>query len=236
MRLAQRAKRPRRWPSRESEESKNEDRAPLDRFGVWLFHHVFLSVAPSWWFIIYIGREDDRRNRVIGTIWVVFVTIGLLIMWQINPGDDITKDLFGALAALRWLEIFTVGLGIVLRQKESVIGHSLVTIAVLGAQVALIFAILDHSFATTDFAPPGGISAVTVPSRPFDFLYISWTQMVTLGNAYTPKTDAARALTMATSTSGVLLLAVFVASAIAHRGPNLGDGRAADGEGRTDGT
>lgn len=131
------------------------------------------------------------------------------------------KWIFGFLAGWRWLEIFTVGLGIVLNQSESLLGHSLVTIAFLGAQVALIFAILDHSFATAGFVSQAGTAHSATAARPFDYLYISWTNMVTLGNSYSAMTDAARGLTMATGTSGVLLLGVFVASAIAHAGERI---------------
>jgi hypothetical protein len=229
----------RRWVSSESPQSTTVDRAPLDQLGVWLFHKLLLPVTPSWRLITWRetrGEADalassapteadkdlitkyDRRNRTIGTIWVAVVTVGLVLMWRANPSSDATRDAFAGLAAWRWLEIFTVGLGVALGQSESVLGHSLVTIGLWALQATLVFAILEHSLTPTDFVVHAGTPAAETATHAFQYLYIAWTQMVTVGNAFEATTDGARALTMAASTSGVLLLAVFVASAIARSG------------------
>ena len=72
------------WPSKESSKSQGEDRAPLDRLGVVLFHNLFLVLAPSWYLIELFGGEtesdaDTKRNRTIATLWVIFVTAGLVV-------------------------------------------------------------------------------------------------------------------------------------------------------------
>jgi hypothetical protein len=204
-----------------------------------LFHNVLLPITPSWRLITWFETPDEaealgqakpsaadkaliaayvRRTRIIGTLWVVFVTGGLIYMWVANPADATVRYVFAGLAAWRWLEIFTVGLGIALKQQESVLGNSLVTIGVWAMQVALIFAILDHSFAMNAFVLHSEKTLrVVTAHHPPDYLYIAWTQMVTLGNSFEATTGGARILSMATSTSGVLLLAVFVASAVGHR-------------------
>jgi len=194
--------------------------SPLDQFALGCFG-CLLRLAPSFWLTKWLGeddgdRADTHRNRVVATIYVVLVTAGLVAALICAPGGEAVKLVVGGLVIWRLLEIFTVGLGIVLMQENSLIGYSLVTVAFWATQVTLGFAVLDHSFATTAFVihEAGGVSKVA--SQPFEYLYISWTQMVTVGNAYQPMTDIARVLTMAASTSGVLLLAVFVASALTH--------------------
>ncbi len=200
--------------------STTEDRTPLEQFAVRCFD-VLLRLAPSWWLTKALGKDsedlaDTRQNRVIATYYVVFVTATLVALWLISPSDEIARLAFGGITIWRLVEIFTVGLGIVLRQENSLIGYSFVTVAFWGVQVALIFAILDHSFATAAFVLPGTRGGPKVASRPFDYLYISVTQMVTLGNEYDATTDGARALAMAAGATGVLLLAVYVASALTH--------------------
>jgi hypothetical protein len=228
----------RRCVSTESPASKDIDRAPLDQLGVLIFHNVLLPLTPSWRLITLFEKlveaeaieqakpsDTDKRtikkyitrNRIVGTTWVAVVTGGLIYMWVANPTDATIRYIFAGLAAWRWLEIFTVGLGIALKQDESVLGHSLVTIGVWAVQVALIFAILDHSFTTNAFVLHPETHAAVIASHPLEYLYISWTDMVTLGNSFEATTGGARVLSMAVSTSGVLLLAVFVASAISRR-------------------
>jgi hypothetical protein len=51
----------------------------------------------------------------------------------------------------------------------------------------------------------------------FDFLYISWTNMTTLGNdIYTPANDTARVLQMLTAASGLFLFGVLLAFGISR--------------------
>jgi hypothetical protein len=88
---------------------------------------------------------------------------------------------------------------------------NLVTIAIYAAQLVLIFAILDHSFATTEFVSNSCARA----SRASDYLYISWSDLTTIGNnIYTPQNSVARYLELLTTTSGLLLLTVLVAFGI----------------------
>jgi hypothetical protein len=228
----------RRLVSTESPASKGVDRAPLDRLGVLLFHNVLLPITPSWRLITWFEKPCEAealqqtqptdaakqliktytsRTRIIGTLWVVVVTGGLIYMWMANPADATIRDVFSGLAAWRWLEIVTVGLGIALKQEESVLGNSLLTIGVWAVQLALIFAVLDHTFATNAFVLYPHTRAAVAATHPLEYLYIAWTYMVTLGSSFEPTTGGARVLSMATSTSGVMLLAVFVASAVARR-------------------
>ena len=228
----------RRLVSTESPASTKVDRAPLDQLGVLLFHNLFLPLTPSWRLITWFETREEawaveqetpseadklliktytRRTRIIGTLWVAFVTGGLIFMWVANPANAAIRYIFAGLAIWRWFEIFTVGLGIALKQQESVLGHSLVTVGVWAMQVAFIFAILDHSFTTNAFVLHPNTHSMVTASHPLEYLYITWTQMVTLGNSFEATTGGARVLSMAASTSGVLLLAVFVASAVARR-------------------
>jgi hypothetical protein len=198
-----------------------EQPPPLERFAVCGFR-VLLRLAPSYWLTAAFGADsseglaDTKRNRRLAAVYVVIVTAGLIAMLLISPSNNTVEVIFAALAAWRLLEIFTVGLGIALRQENSLIGYSLVTVAFWGFQVSLILAILDHSLATTAFVLHESGHARAAASRPFEYFYISATQMVTLGNAYDATTDLARILTMAASLSGASLLAIFVASALTH--------------------
>jgi hypothetical protein len=157
----------------------------------------------------YVGRLP-RKNLWL-EIYILLWTALLVLMWAVNPGHATVghvislAHLFAVLAVYRWCEIFATILGFALPGIASFRPPRLLVVAaVYGLQITLVFAILDHAFA------PGGWSAT---SHAFDYLYVSWTDMTTLG-AKAGTTSAAHALTMATVTSGVLLLAILVARAV----------------------
>ncbi len=158
-----------------------------------------------------VREELKNRLNLQRAYWVTGWLFLLGAIWLINPGPSSWRLLFAGLALMRLLEIFTSGLGTVLRQKTQVGASNLVTIAIYAAQLVLIFAILDHSFATTEFVTESGAHA----TRASDYLYISWSDLTTIGNnIYAPQNSVARYLELLTTTSGLLLLTVLVAFGI----------------------
>jgi hypothetical protein len=183
---------------------------PLDRLA-FCVHRILLRACPFWWLI---DRREVQNGRKAGdwdiyrAAYVLFWVVALVVMWQLSGSGDGLKVAFVVLAVWRWIEVFTTGLGVVLDQVEQERARSLITIAIYGLQITLVFAILDRLLAaSSDSITRHGTQATGA----FDFLYISWTDMTTLGNDYSVHSVAARALQMATTTSGVLLLGVLVA-------------------------
>lgn len=184
----------------------------------WLFEIValwayglLLRLCPSWWLIDRFEKEgEDGIRDNARAAWVFGWLIVLIIFWAINPTGVLAR-VFAVLAVIRIIEIFTAGLGTVLDCKQQARARSLITIGVYAIQMALIFAILEHSLARGGF-----YNGQAYASRAFDFLYISWTNMTALGNNYIAQTDTARLLQMLTSVSGILLLGVLIAFGINH--------------------
>lgn len=183
-----------------------EDRWPIEVAAIWL-HGASLRLCGFWWFID--RRKTESESRVwdtAQTVWVLSWLIVLIIMWAINP-PGILKDIFAVFAVLRLIEISSTALGTMLNRLEQSKVQNLITIGIYGLQIALIFAILEHSLTGSAF-----VSGHTHATHAFDFLYISWTDMTTLGNnVFTPANNMARILQMLTTAYGLLLFSVMLA-------------------------
>ena len=157
--------------------------------------------------------EKPKRNWDLGrALWLLGSLAILIALWLINPGGSAGKIVVGVVASLRLIEILVTGLGTALGQRAQVRARNLVTIAIYGLQLTLIFAILYHSFATTGFAPEAAKSGSSLASS--DYLYISWSAITSLGSTFKPTTEPARFLEVATTTAGVFLLGVLLAFGI----------------------
>jgi hypothetical protein len=174
---------------------------------------VLLPFCPFWWRIdskkkISEQTLEERRAR-----WVIGWLVPLVAFWLINPAPCLWKGMAAFFALYRLLEILVTGLGTALNQLDQARARSLVTIGFYAVQMTLIFAILYHTFAPTDFVE-GGPLASTPASSPLDYAYISWTNITSLGNAYQPEGNPARLLEALTTTSGIFLLGVLLAFGI----------------------
>jgi hypothetical protein len=193
---------------------------------------LLLTFCPFWWAIdrrepdgseAIPGQETDWNRRRAN--WVLGWLVLLVAIWLANPGGEPGRLIVGVLAGLRLLEIFVTGLGTILNQPQQIRARNVVTILIYAVQVTLIFAILYHSFAATGFEHDG-----EVPTRPSDFLYISWSSAAALGSDFTAETSAARFLEVATTTASIFLLTVLFGYAIDAVGSEEKD-RAGPGDG-----
>jgi hypothetical protein len=186
---------------------------PLERGAIRLLW-LLLLLCPFWWWIDRlepVSEEADKERWEQFRAWWVTGWLALLItIWLVSPGSSFWRGFLAAIALVRLLEIFVTGLGTMLRQEGQVRARNLVTIVVYVVQVMLIFAIFDHSFAMNHFKNGSG----EVASRASDYLYISWSNIVTLGSSYHPQNAAARFLEVLTTTSSVFLLSVLLAFGI----------------------
>ncbi len=192
-----------------TEEECSEDRWPLE-IGAFWFHGLLLRFCAFWWIIDRREGEDENGSRDKYRVqWVVGSLLLLTVFWLVNP-PGILREVLAAIAAIRLVEIFTSGFGTLLERHQYARVRSLVTVAIYVLQVALIFSILEHSWAGNSFVSGHGHA-----TSAFDFLYISWTDMTTLGNnIYIPASDAARMLQMLTSAFGLFLFGVLLAFGI----------------------
>jgi hypothetical protein len=154
----------------------------------------------------------EKRDVRLATIYVLAVTILLIAALLVGRSAQPWRTIIVVLVTWRLLEIFTIGLGIVLRRRGPLFGRSVVAVGFLALQVTLVFAVLDQSLAHAGFAAAGGAT----PASPLQFLYVSWTEMTTLGGSYGPTSDTARSLEMATGTAGILVLAILVQTAVQY--------------------
>jgi len=195
-----------------------------------------LIVIPSWLLIDAArrfqtnGRSDEERRRVhiakekAAAQYLAFWFAVLIGAWLISPTSELLAASFACIALLRLAEIGNTVLGFILDRREPLLAGSLITVALQAIQIALIFAILDHSFARDSFVQEG-LRFHQAASTPFDYFYLSSTTMTTLGNHYSPETGLARWLELCTATSGVILLGVVVARAIGLSNERLDRGR-----------
>jgi len=179
---------------------------------------ILLPLCPFWWLIDkrepYCPNASPQRKRELEyewnqrrANWVLGWLAVLIAVWLIGPESQPWKLIVGVLAALRLLEVFVTGLGTILDQGQQIRARNVVTVLIYAVQAMLIFAILYHSFVEAGFE--------NHPHRPSDFLYISWSAVVSLGNEhFAPTTTAARFLEVAAATTAIFLLTVLFAYAI----------------------
>jgi hypothetical protein len=201
---------------------------PLER-GALRFLWLLLLLCPFWWLIDNLepdfsrsrGKEgnaaraareaEEMKWEWLRATWVVGWVLLLISMWLINPAPAAWRWFFAALAIVRLLEIATTGLGTILGQRQQVRARNLITIVLYAVQLTFIFAILDHSFVANDFVSE---PSANVATRASDYLYISWSDMVTLGSDYAPQSGGARLLTVLTTSSSIFLFSVLLAFGI----------------------
>jgi uncharacterized membrane protein len=184
---------------------------PVDRAGCWLYKKL-VWLTPSHYLLKLLrdaihpeprSRKKERRWQAVGAVYLVIWLVLLGLLWY----DGGAHTLFWILAALRLLEIAIYSLGLVLGEKEPTAASSLLIVAIYALQTALIFGIFEENWASQAFVSAPHVYA----HRPFDYLYVSWSNMTTIGSEYTPKSTPAQLLRLGAVTSGVLLLGVVVA-------------------------
>ena len=192
-----------------SEDSRKlkEDKWLLEVGTLWIYE-IMLRFCAFWWVI-------DRRERYgeygrldkYRVIWILGWSTLLAVMWAINPGSKSLSVAFSIIAILRLTEISTTGLGTVLNRQQQTKARSLTTIAIYVFQAALIFAILDHTWASKSF-----VSGSAHASSALAYLFISWSSVTHIGNnVYVPGSHSAMILQTLTSTFGILLLGILLA-------------------------
>lgn len=157
-----------------------------------------------------IHREKERAAGQYVTVWCAV----LVASWLVSPGNELLAKVLACIALFRLAEIGNTILGFVLDRREPLLAGSLITVAIQALQIALIFSIVDHAFAHRAFVIQDGERAGQAAGTAFDYLYLSSTTMITLGNEYSPETSVARLLELSAATAGIILLGVVVARAI----------------------
>jgi hypothetical protein len=205
-------------------------------FDSWALHIYRLGfwLAPSWLFIdtarcfeiegktSSIQSQTIKRQKSVTALYVLFWFAVLIGIWLVSSDNDTVAKVGAGIALFRLFEIAITVLGFVLDQREPQIARSLITIGILGLQVALIFSIVGNAFAHNDFWMPGVAADENGPhpaaDSPWEYLYLNSTYMITIGNAYTPATELARYLQVTATLSGIVLLGIVAARAIGLAG------------------
>lgn len=213
------------WKKVIAPDSAHDDLLLFDRIALRIYCWS-LIVVPSWLLIDAarrfrtdgespeerqrIRREKERAVGQYATVWCAV----LVATWLVSPGNELIAKVLACLALFRLAEIGNTILGFVLDRREPLFAGSLITVAIQALQIALIFAIADHAFAHHDFVIQEGGRAGQAATTALDYLYLSSTTMITLGNEYSPETSVARLLELGTATAGIVLLGVVVSRAI----------------------
>ena len=219
--------------SKPQEKPSAEKFLPFDSWALRMYRLGFW-LAPSWLFIDTAsryqieGKTDSERDQAIEaqkTVTALYVLAWFAILigiWLLSSDNETLAKVGAGIALFRLLEIAITALGFVLDQREPQIARSLITIGILGLQVALIYSILGNAFAHDDFWLPGVSTNEDGPhpaaDTPWEYLYLNSTYMITIGNAYTPATELARYLQVTATLSGIVLLGIVAARAIGLAG------------------
>jgi hypothetical protein len=160
------------------------------------------SGAPDWWIEVYMVAAT-------AALAALFVVIGRPLS---PPGFRTTVEVLAvALGCLRWAEILVAVAELLVGRGRPAAEATVAVLVVYVPQVVLLFAVAAEVLAPSGFRlgvhgpPPHGVLA---------FLYVSWTNLTTLGNDFSPVTGAARSIVMVEGATGVLLLGVFLAYAM----------------------
>lgn len=175
-----------------------------------------LVIETGWLFGTETGRDRARAG------WVVLWTFGLVLLWRFSP---IGAWFCALLASVRLYEIYITGIGTILNQRSMARARSVMTIVVYVIQAVFIFAILGQSLEPDGFvADLAGRGAGEVASQPVDFLFISWSNLLSLGNDFDARTNLGRFLEVFATSTGIFLLSVLLAFGIdAVKPPGAGD-------------
>jgi hypothetical protein len=178
-----------------------------------------LWACPFWHFID--NRERDKKREAKQAkqrwdpgpwnrrraVWVVGWLALLVLLWALPVTPDRPfAYVCAGLALWRLLEIFVTGLGTVLDATNQPHARDLETIAIYAFQLALIFAICERALPSGDFS--------NTPSTQLDYIYVSWTNLTTLGNSYYPHSELAKITTGLTAGFGLFLVGVLLAFGI----------------------
>jgi hypothetical protein len=219
------AQRRRVWRETVARDPGQDDLVLFDKLALRVYWWT-LIVAPSWLLIdarerFQTGGKTSRERqrirrameRAAGQYGALWCTV-LVAAWLVSPDSEPLAAVLACTALFRLIEIGNTILGFVLDRREPLLAGSLVTVALQALQIALIFAIVDHAFARHDFVIQGGTRAGQAATTPLEFLYMSSTTMITLGNQYAPETSLAQWLELGTAAAGIVLLAIVLARAI----------------------
>jgi hypothetical protein len=181
-------------------------RFPLDNAGELLYVGL-VHVSPSYWLV----AKPSSRRGTRAVAYLVVWTVGLIVMWRMSPIHGLGRTIFVVLAIARWAEIATYSLGLMFNRYTTIAAGSLMVVAIYAVQIVVSFSIIGEDLAEHMFVRQGAHGTLIAATNPFDYLYVSWCNMVTLGSEYTPRSDTARVLVLGAVTSGVLLLGVVAA-------------------------
>lgn len=169
----------------------------------------FHLVIDTGWIFKTEGSQDTARAA-----WVVVWTVVLVVLWRFSP---LPAVICVVLASVRLYEIYMTGIGTILNQRSMARARNVLTIVVYVLQAVLIFAILGQSLEpdayVSNFAGPGPHE---VASQPVDFLFIGWSNLLSLGNEFEATTDRASFLEVFATTTGIFLLSVLLAFGISE--------------------
>jgi hypothetical protein len=180
-----------------------------------VYYAVFLplyQVCPFRWAIDseLIFKEPKCMDYAL-VCWVLIWVFLLAALWYFNFTPT---SICVVLAIARLVEIYVTGLGTILGQKAQAGARSVVTILVYLVQVVLIFAILGHNLVHDSFIANPDTAHQASASGRADFLYISWSNVTSLGTEYVGQNEFARFLEVLSATTGIFLLSVLLAYGI----------------------
>ena len=203
------------------------------------FYDFLISIMPSR--LIYnIARWRKSRSpdRWI-EVYMLLSTAALVVLW-IGAGLSVRPLWLGriigavglAVAAVRWLEILAASLELVVGRVRASAETAIAVLVVYLPQTVLMF-----SIAAEVLAPKGFASSAEGPHPTgiLSFLYISWTNISTLGNDFAATSRMAKVIVIMSGFTGVLLLGVFLTYAIGQFSGQVGtNSRLTDSGGRKD--
>ncbi len=186
------------------------DEPSLYEWGRNALYGLLLGLSPSQRLSTSRSRPEGIAEQVVAEGYALFITVVLLVLLVLSPGHTSPFGIAAlAVAAIRWVEIQTLGLGLLFKKRD-MDGADVVSIVVAGAGLSLTSAIWTHVLtnAHSDWT-------TSVPTSPFAAWYSSVTNLVVLGNGrYVPASWPAELITVVTSASGVALLAVYLARTV----------------------
>lgn len=164
--------------------------------------------------------SDERRADIwAGDLYVLSLVVVSVVAWLLAGVNPIVNVVIVIYAAWRIVDVVTYQLGILLVDVGKS-GHGLgsPSRSVLSSglnilEVIVLFAALEHVLASTGFVDPNRLPyGSSTPQTSGGWLYVSWTTLLTLGSTYSITTGPAKALVMAEVASGLILIALGLAS------------------------
>ena len=173
--------------------------------GIYLFGVTIATHFSPW---LRSNEGDALRRRLVEIETLAWLVLAVLAVKYTRADGSIASLAWLAVAGIRVIGTMSFALRYVVTRNPVVDAHRAATLLLIdAATVALCFAAFFRALPPKAWVGPA-------PTNGWQFVYTSWTTMLTMGSGFSPKDVAAGSLVMSELGCGLLLIAVTLGTVL----------------------